>query len=130
MQTHTIRNKTSPTPILSFTPKFLAVVLRAQPEAAALTLDWFKRQYKTLTGKAMALDYEQSRALLARAGADEQGRWQSRFSGLSGTDYKVVTLFEQGFLSSGGMTFDEALAVADAFYSAMTRAYELPAARL
>ena len=126
MKTHTIRNKRGPTPILSLTPVFMGRVLSAQPEAIALTLDWFKRQYKALTGNGIVLDYEQTRVLNEYIGADESGSWTSRFSATKGVDYRVLSLFEQGFLMTPGMGLDEALEAADRFYHAMARAGSIP----
>lgn len=123
MKTHSVRNKSSAKPIISLSPKFFEQALAAYPEAVALTLARFKRQYESLTGKAISLDYRQTQALLVHAGANASGQWHSRFSELPHTAYRIVTLFEKGFLTSNGFEFPEALATAQEFYATIAATY-------
>lgn len=115
-----IRNK-STGPIATLRPKVLAAFLAARPESVALVLDKHSRDYRDLTGKAISLDYEQRRQLLARAGADSKGIWTSVYSGstagISKELYQVICLFSQGFLyrtASESLLGD--LTTAEAFY--------------
>ncbi len=123
MKTHTIRGKSAATPIVSFTPAYLERLLAAGPEATALTLGWFTQQYRQLTGKSLAIDHKQDQVLRERAGADGHGQWTSRFSALSGIDYRLMTTFERGFMAaSSGLDLEEALDLACAFYRMLATA--------
>lgn len=118
MNTHTIRLKGSKNPIVTFTPKFFAQLLKAEPAASNLTLAWFKVAYKNLTGKTIRVHYEQELLLLERYGADEKGTWRSRFDSLSGERYVVVCAFMDGLLSrTTGSSIEQILSIASTFYS-------------
>ncbi len=124
MKTHTIRNKQKPTPIVTLTPDFFTVVKEAMPEAFTLMLGLLVKQLQTLTGKKAVLAHEQHVALMAVCGADETGGWPSRFNRLPALQQHVMATFERGFLVAPTMPPDEALALAQAFYTMLAR--ELP----
>lgn len=129
MKTHTIRNKASARPIVTFTPKFFERMLASQPEAVTLMLHWLCRKYKTLTGKTLVLDYEQQLALEARCGADVDGAWHSALDHLPAQAHALDAVFLRGVESSpslGGPK--EVLALADTFYALLLDAFEEKAA--
>ena len=126
MNTHTVRNKRGATPVFSLTPWFMARVLTSEPDAINLALGWFSRRYKELTGKEPALDYNQKCLLNDYFGVGEDGSWVSSFSRVEGADYRVLTIFEQGFLTTSGMEFEQALEVAERFYRTVAQAWGIP----
>ena len=123
MRTHTIRQKSSPTPILTLTPRFFDQALACYPEAFTLALHWFKTEYQRHTGKSIQLDHGQSQAFLARVGANEQGVWRSRFAELSNPVATMMHIFTSGFTQVAGLDFEMALKSAQAFYDAVARVH-------
>ncbi len=123
MNTHTIRNKASATPIISLTPTFLEVILASRSESVALTLSYLFERYKELTGKKARLDHLQEVRLLAHANAREDGTWTSRYSCLTGTPYKVLYAFQQGLQKMPSMSVEEVLAIAQEFYAMVDVVY-------
>lgn len=129
MKTHTIRGKATPRPVVTFTPKFFERMLASQPEAVTLMLHWFCREYKTLTGKTLVLDYEQQLALEARCGADVDGAWHSALDHLPAQAHALNAVFVRGIersASLGGL--EEVLALSEAFYAMLLGAFEEKAA--
>lgn len=124
MKTHTIRNKSSPTPVLTFAPKFFEKVQVCHPEAVSLALNWFKLEYKRLTGKTIRLDHEQTQVFLKMAGADERGLWVSKFSQLPAPTYHILSVFATGFAATPSFgSIETALEVAQAFYETLEKAH-------
>ncbi len=123
MKTHTLRNKSSLTPILKFTPSFFKRMVSCYPEAICLTLHWFKMAYKRETGKSVHLDYEQSQAINALAGADERGVWHSKFSTLPPPAYQLQSVFTKGIEATPGGDLESVLALAQEFFSVLDKAY-------
>ena len=121
--THTIRNKAKFTPILSFTQAFLSMVLQAKPESVSLMLSHFKKEYKALTGKAIALDHEQRMLIHAHFGFSDDGVWYSKYSKMDPVLYHVERAFKDGMLQSSA-SMDEFLARSEAFYSMLDLALE------
>lgn len=123
MKTHTIRNKNSPTPIITLSPEFFDLMLNAYPEASSIALAWFRTSYRNLTGKHIHLDHEQKSLLLERYGADSIGLWVSKFSKLELIPYSVLRAFENGIQSSISHDFETVLSIAEEFYSMMDSRY-------
>lgn len=91
MQTHTIRNKNKPNPILTFKPKFFELV-KQDVEAFSLMWSWFARKYKELTGRDISIHYEQQIEL------DELFK-NAEFLDIKDTyAYKVYNVFQMGFI--------------------------------
>ncbi len=123
MKTHTLRNKSSLTPILTFTPAFFKKVSACYPEAICLTLHWFKLAYKRETGKTVHLDHAQGQAINALAGADERGVWHSKFSTLPAPAYQLQSVFTQGIEATPGGDLEGILALTQEFFSVLDKAY-------
>ena len=126
MQTHTIRNKRTGTPILTLTPKFWAKAMAGYPEAFTLALSWFKGAYKRCTGKDIRLDYEQELAFMKWVGARPDGTWMSKFSSTTPVLWQVHSMMQTGFRATDSMAFDEALEIAQAFYTMLDHAMAQP----
>lgn len=96
----------------------MAKMLTARPESVSLVLARFIKHYAALTGKRPALDYEQNKLLLARAGADERGQWVSPYSDMPVVLSKVHQCFEAGFLvaSPASHSLEEDLVIAETFF--------------
>ena len=124
MRTHSISNKNGQNPIIKLTPKFLERVLKSEPEAICLALAWLKQRYKDLSGKEARLDHDQVLVLNQHYGCTPNGQWTSKFSTLAGTDYRILTIFETGFLASTGFDFEKALDTADRFYATIASALD------
>ena len=123
MQTHTIRNKSSTTPILSLTPSFLKTAKNCHTESVCLMLAWFQQEYKAATGKKISLDYEQKAILLEKTGMTENGQWHSEFSTLPPAAFKMKVIFEQGLVHKGSDTLDNILEIAETFYKMLSVTY-------
>lgn len=123
MRTHTIRQKSSPTPILTLTPRFFDQALACHPEAFTLAVHWFTTAYQCHTGKRIRLDHAQQQAFLERVGANEQGVWHSRFAELSNPVATMMHIFTSGFTQVAGLDFEMALKSAQAFYDAVARVH-------
>lgn len=124
MQTHTIRNKDKPTPILTLKPAFFAKVLASRPESASLMLTKLKQDIKALVGKTPSLDYDQQQQLLAVTGATGTGRWVSKFSQYPPHLSRLAELFSSGLLSAPTMGAEEVLQAAEDFYAMLERYFE------
>lgn len=122
MQTHTIRNKNKPTPIVTFTPDFFKQLMQARPDSASLVLHNLKKSYQSFTGKTLAIDHTQMLALLERAGANSLGIWQSSYSNLPPSLFMVKTTFIEGFSYWEREPLDQQLSVAEAFYALLDNA--------
>ncbi len=123
MKTHSIRNKSKPTPILTLAAPLMGRMLGCYPEAVSLTLAWFCKRYKELTGKVIVLDHEQELMLLKHAGADPRGMWTSRFSTLGPVPFRIERAFADGMLLRMGGDMLELLEDAQAFYVMLERTY-------
>lgn len=120
VSTHTLRNKSSRTPIFTLTPKFFEKVLKADPEASSLTLYWFTQTYRGLTGKTPSLDYRQELLLMERFGAKEDGSWIPKPLPLD--LYLIDLSFKDGLLNNrSGRDFDQVLEVTSLFYRMIYR---------
>jgi hypothetical protein len=112
-----LRNKAT-RPIMTLTAPMLAKMLSARPESVSLVLAKKRQDYKTLTGKALSLDYDQELKLLAHAGADARGTWTSRYNELPHPLNMLRPVFSDGFMQrsmSGSMIED--LALAETFFA-------------
>jgi S1-C subfamily serine protease len=117
MREFTLRNKAT-RPILTLTPAMLQKLLEARPESAQLTLEKYRRDYKTLTGKVVGVDYDQQQALLKRAGSGEHGMWASPYLKLPSPIYRIMSVFQDGYLNrTPSASMCEDLEMAEAFYS-------------
>lgn len=123
MATHTIRQKSSATPLVTLRPKFFARALACHPEAFTLALHWFTTEYQRLTGKTVRLDHAQSLAFLEQVGADGRGVWHSRFAELPNPVATMIHIFTSGFTQVASLDFETALEVAQAFYDTVARVY-------
>lgn len=119
MQTHTVRNKSKPTPIVTLTEPFLAQMLAARPESVSLVLARFLASYAALTGRRPVIQHDQHLALLAKAGADDAGVWVSRYAGLPPSLSQVRQFFADGFMAAPAAScgLDQELEVVEAFFS-------------
>lgn len=115
---YTLRNKSSKNPIITFKKPLLDALLKARPESASLAIAKHLKDYKLLTSKDLHIDYEQKQALLAVAGADDNGMWPSKYSNLSGDLYFVVKAFTDGLLNQSPIHCDisDALRRAELFF--------------
>lgn len=98
MADYTLRNKASNTPIISFSKKLLADMLKARPESVTLAIAKHCANYKNVTGKDLRVDHEQEAALMHARGAAPGGSWSSKYTTLGGDVYGVVTSFEIGVM--------------------------------
>ena len=118
MKTHTIRNKSTTTPIVTLSPEFLEVLLKARPESASYTLGHFKKSYLALTGNSVVVDHDQQQQLLQRFGADEQGMWKSQYSDQGYSIYAITQAFQDGLLKRSFVVgMDEVLQLCEDFYA-------------
>ena len=123
MKTHTLRNKSSATPILTLTPKFFEKAMSCYPEAFTLALHWFNVAYKRETGKPVRLDHAQQQAFLQSVGATPSGEWRSKFSGLSFEAFQLTSLMTRGIEVTPGLDFEGVLDIAQAFYVMLDKSY-------
>lgn len=123
MKTHTIRGKTSKTPIMKLTPKFLDMMLASYPEAASIALEWFVISYRRVSGKVVHFDHDQKYLLLQNCGADSTGIWTSKFSKLGAIPYGIIKEFEAELKFSISYDFETVLKMANEFYSMVDAAY-------
>lgn len=127
MPTHTIRNKSSATPIVTFKAKQWAEFRKCHPEAVSLTIAWLKKNYKQLTGKNLVLSHEQVLEFYSWVGADSSGIWRSKFSGLGLDAHLISQSFQDGILMSSSLDLETVLRVSNEFFSMMaSRFLELP----
>ena len=118
MRTHTIRNKSKHTPILSLAPDFMAKMLSARIDSAALVIAHFIKNYEAITGKRPALEHGQHHALLTKAGAGENEQWVSTYRNLPAEQAKILEYFMHGFLAAPISTksMEEDLLIAELFF--------------
>jgi hypothetical protein len=118
MKTHTVSNKKTATPMVTLTPEFFDLLLKARPESASYTLNHFKKSYLTLTGNPILVNPDQQQQLLERFGADEQGIWKSQYSDKGYSIYAITQAFQDGLLKrSFAVDMDEVLRLCEDFYS-------------
>ena len=114
MASFTIRQKSSKTPIMTMGPKLLELVMKARPESVALALGKYSRDYKSITGKNIHIDHEQTLMLMKKNGADENGMWTSKYS--MHPKFRVIKAFEDGLMQASLSQIEQTLETAEAFF--------------
>lgn len=115
MKTHTVRNKRN-NPIVTLTSGFMHEMLDAYPEAVSLVLAKFRKDYSGLTGKQVSLDHAQHSLFMQMWGADDNGRWVSKFSSLPPFAFHAKEIFTSGFMMQENMRMDDGLEIANKFF--------------
>lgn len=105
MKTHTIRNKSKTTPIVTFSKPFLKKLLESHPLATRLTLARMLKLLRTYSGKQHAIDYEQHQQLEAIP-----------YKLIEGDLWFVESVFKEGFMNQSLTELDYDLTVANNFY--------------
>lgn len=122
MKTHSIRNKSSNVPILTFSEQLWRRLVATYPEVTCGLLFWFNCEYHKLTGKKVKLNYNQEVEFLDRVGA-KKGVWNSKFSTAPLTCYKIISMFTAGLGVSSGETMLGVTTLLEDFYSLMDSNY-------
>lgn len=115
MRTHTIRNKSKPTPIVTFTKPFLAKLLASHPLATRLTLARMLKLLRTYSGKQHAIDHEQRQQLEAMT-----------YKLIEGDLWYIDSIFKEGFMNQPLTEIEDDLTIANNFYNMLDNRQNKP----
>ena len=107
--THTVRNKTKATPIVTFRPKFFLLLCKETDWVNRVVISYLLRSLTSLTGKACVLDYDQETLL----------NLNTRKSIIAETT-ELRMIFVEGLFKMSMMTPDKVLSAARDFEEALT----------